>query len=361
MKSSRLAVALAIAAVTVVGARAAHADDADDLTPPGAAPAAQVAPPMFSRALTGNNLRVGVNCAYYFATPETGLNVSVDGALARFADVNGVNVTSYDKHGNESVTWEPTDVSFDVAPGHHHITLNAPGCAADEHDVDIAQFGPTFMSGRLAIDEPELMGAVGSPDGLGFTVGYYQTSFAAQTGTTSGIGEPTAYSSAGATLQGVMVGTTFERRHLAVAVDMMFGLGSTTGTMQQAGIPSTVAAYNDSIFDSRVEARVGYRLPMRSVELAAGTGIGVDIAFQDGTAVHPQANADMPPTGGDFDAYVPLWASLTFKPTCGFGVQASASYDVRPTDTQNDDLSIMLGVVLQPSAACREPVGVTVR
>ena len=110
------------------------------------------------------------------------------------------------------MSWEPTDVAFDLAPGHHRVALAAPGCATPHRHLDIAQLGPTFMQGRLAIDDPSLMGNTGAPDGLSYTFGYYQTSLGAKTSSTTFVDTTTQYTQAPLTLQGGTFGMWFERR-----------------------------------------------------------------------------------------------------------------------------------------------------
>ena len=81
------------------------------------------------------SLRVDVRCADYWATPDRGLLVTVDGVPTTPAGTNGATISGFalDEAGNVSgpySVWTPTDVGFDVAPGPHRVAVDAPGCAS---------------------------------------------------------------------------------------------------------------------------------------------------------------------------------------------------------------------------------------
>src|SRR5438105_7926045 len=74
-----------------------------------------------------DNLRVDVSCADYWASPESGLRVTLDGAPQAPRDVFDVALVGYSKHG-PVVTYAPSDIGFAVEPGVHHLAVDAPGC-----------------------------------------------------------------------------------------------------------------------------------------------------------------------------------------------------------------------------------------
>jgi hypothetical protein len=92
--------------------------------------------------------------------------------------------------------------------------------------------------------------------------------------------------------------------------------------------------------------RAGFRVRLHDAALEAGTGIGGNLAVG--------------PVKTGYDAYAPLWAGLTIKPGCNWGVQLAASYDVFLTSSDHS-VSTTAGLLWQPSNACSEPVGVVVR
>jgi len=171
--------------------------------PPGMAPV--VAPPL-ARSLTGNNLRIGLTCAESFATPDDGLRVSIDGVNQASIGINSVGY----RHP------VPTEVGFDVAPGHHQISIDAPGCERETREFDVAQVGPTYITGRLAISDSSLLGPVGAPDGFGFAFAGFLSSRPAVTNATntSAFGSST-YSLDPSSLDGVMLPMAYPRARAA--------------------------------------------------------------------------------------------------------------------------------------------------
>jgi hypothetical protein len=64
------------------------------------------------------------------------------------------------------------------------------------------------------------------------------------------------------------------------------------------------------------------------------------------------------PAGADASFYVPLWAAFTVKPSCDVGLQLLAQYDVRPTSLSASSAVVGVGLLLQPSDACRQAPGI---
>jgi hypothetical protein len=342
--------AVVLGCVRVAGAQPAE-------TPP--------APPIaaMSRALTGNNLRIGVSCMAYLATPAEGMQVSVDGTPIAAARVNSVTTASTDADGNVSYGTEDTDVGFDVAPGHHRVTLATPDCVVETHDVDIARLGPTFVTGRMQIADPRLRGTTGAPNGLGFALSYIQFAHPKQVGVNDPAFSPSAYATDAMSVSGGMLTTSFSGRHWLFALDSIFATGTANGVASENGIdPSagTTGTYRDRAIDFGMAMRVGPRYPVGNFELAGGLGLGGELRGDSSTSVGGNVFAEGP-SSVSADWYVPAWAQLTYKPTCSFGFQVMASYDVHPTDMDANGLALSAGIVLQPSAACSEPVGVAVR
>ena len=76
--------------------------------------------------------------------------------------------------------------------------------------------------------------------------------------------------------------------------------------------------------------------------------------MHDTTPIGPSDPFAVSPPPTDGDVYVPVWASLTVKPACNFGVQLLASYDVVPGQAVEDRVTIAAGLMFQPSNACAE-------
>ncbi len=72
-------------------------------------------------------------------------------------------------------------------------------------------------------------------------------------------------------------------------------------------------------------------------------------------------SASLPSGDMDADWYVPLWTAVTYKPGCNWGAQLMASYDVHPTSTNEDSRAFLAGLLYQPSAACSDRAGLTLR
>jgi hypothetical protein len=49
-----------------------------------------------------------------------------------------------------------------------------------------------------------------------------------------------------------------------------------------------------------------------------------------------------------------VWAMLTYKPTCSWGVQATVSYEVHPTAIDESAPTLAAGILWQPSRTCSQ-------
>jgi hypothetical protein len=318
-------------------------------------PPSEVAPDVVHVPLT--NLRVSVNCADYWATPERGLRLSIDGVEVA---ANGVDLAS------ETVYWQgrhntheadvvvPTDIGYSVAPGPHHLALAAPGCSSLESELAVSAF-PIAVSGRLPVSDSSLAGTVGAPNGFGFLLGGFTRSLG--TRTTSASVNGTVVSIAPSSIAGGWLASTYEHRHFVLANDIQIGTTNTNGT---ANPPDTTGTepYTGNILDLRFALRVGVRLPLHDVALAAGAGIGVDVLNTSGSVANDPFSTPLDDT--DAEAYIPLWATATYKPSCSFGVQAYAGYDIYLGERAEDAPTFGAALVWQPSASCSEPSGLRV-
>jgi hypothetical protein len=326
-----------------------------------------IAPPLYF----DGNLRVDIHCAESFETRD--LHVTLDGAPLEPLHTNGVSSVAYGKHGVPYEVWSPTDVGFVAPPGLHRVRIAAPGCAPDERDIDIPADYPKFITGRLALSDDSLRGSTGAPDGGGLVLGAFTVARPARTGTQSDLwGGTTAYTVADGSAQGVLFGVSYERRGFVFSHDLGVGWGSLAGTVQTIKSPDGLSAYPGTlpytggfvmISDT---LRIGKRIALHDVALAAGTGIGGDVTVtwrnvdESGVANKSTVFADGPNNTVDADWFVPVWASVTIKPWCDFGLQAVASYDVHPTALDESGLRISAGLLFQPSASCRDAPGVKV-
>ena len=321
------------------------------------------AEPLPMQAYKPDTLRVDVSCADYWATPERGLRVIVDGVARPAQEENGAYATGYTQDGSYT-QWVPTDIGFAVEPGVHHVSIEAPGCAPSVGELTLAPLGPTFVSGRLPIDDDALRGTVAAPNGFGFGFGLYEGTFSLHDGTNDLFHTSYAYDR-GSTTGGV---TTFsyEHRGFAFAYDLAMAGGSITGSarstdpMESSPGPVPFDGWTLQLGNT---LRIGVRHALQHVALAAGTGIGGDLWIVSGH-VHddPTTSAFLANPGGvDVDWYVPAWASVTYKPSCGWGAQLLASYQLHPTAMAESSPVITAGVLFQPSDACSEPPKIVVR
>lgn len=305
------------------------------------------------------NLRVDVHCADYWATPERGLAVTIDGRPERASATNGTTLAAVaiDANGLASgpyTTWEPTDVGFEVTPGAHRLTVEAPGCRSVERDIWVDAQGPSFVSGRLPIDDASLAGTVGAPDGLGLSLGAWRQRLPMPP--TSAL--MTRYEYDDASMIGGSFTFSYERRYFAFAVDTAIGRAQLHGVATYVGanpgvFSDTSSTFTGSVFESRLALRAGVRAPLRSVALAAGSGLGGSVRMTSATLDHAATRA-MPPDDVAPSWFVPLWAALTLKPACDWGAQVLAQYEVHPTSAADNHSIVGAALVWQPSRACSE-------
>jgi hypothetical protein len=315
----------------------------------GAASSVQ-AEPYRARA---ENIHVSVHCADYWATPERGLVVSVDGVPQPAHGENGIPLYASTKSG-PVMHWVPTDIGYAVEPGVHHIALEAPGCSSLAEDVEADSALPISIAGRLPIADDSLRGTTAAPNGFGVAAGVYIGGRGAHVSTDRILQSSFAYDRI--TTTGGALTMSFDRRTLAVAFDMTFASGSTTGTATT--MSSGPQAFTGSAMAFSDQLRVGARQPFGNVALAAGAGVGGHMWLDHSDT---RNNASLPAGDVDVDWYVPLWTSVTYKPACSWGAQVLASYDVHPTSTNENSPSFLAGLLYQPSVACSDRPGLTVR
>jgi hypothetical protein len=299
------------------------------------------------------NLHVSVSCADYWAGADR-LEVRVDGVLVRAAGENGAPAVETASDGSSYTTWVTTDVSYALAPGIHHLAISAPGCSALEQDVDTTSGIPISVSGRLPVDDPALRGPTGAPNGIGVATGLFLGGRGAHTATNDIFDTSYAYDRIATT--GGYLTMSLERRGFAFAYDMLVAKGDTTGMMTAS---SGATGFTGSVVQVGMAARVGMRQRFDSIAFAEGFGFGGGMWIH---SVNPAGMATTaPPTEIDGDYYVPLWGELTYKPSCSWGAQVLASYDVHPGSSNEDMPALMAGVMWQPNSACADAGGLALR
>jgi hypothetical protein len=316
-------------------------------------------------AYPGGALRIDVTCADYWATPERGLTVAVDGVSYPALGENGMSgfeLAVYHHIATPIWTWTPTDIGYSAAVGPHHISVAAPGCAPLDADVTIGPLRPAVVTGRLPISDSMLSGPTGAPNGFGITIGAFTRAQPSHASTNDLFSA--AYTFDSTTVQGAAVSTSVEHRALAVAWDFAFGTAASSGTSAYEGdFPTeshTPIPFTGDEYAMRGAFRIGARLPLQEVALAGGAGLGGDVVITSETAAQNGSLA-LPPSGVDADWFIPLWAQLTIKPSCNWGAQLYASYDVHPTASGESAPEFGAGIMYQPSAACSDPAGLVVR
>lgn len=291
------------------------------------------------------NLRLSIACGdVWGSTPDDGLTVQIDGAAL---DAN--NVTD-------------RGAAYVVAPGHHHVQLAVPGCEPSTFDFDADAMHSTHASGRLVLDDWWRGGTAGSPNGFGVTIGaWFQPTPGGAAGD-SVFNQSESYDG-GHTAGGAFISFSRERRYFVTASDVTLAGGSTSGTVTGTGGGTVRPSqpFTASVFDNRYQFRIGARLPLHDVALAAGTGVGLEWWITSGQFNPPTNTSGLfAPDGPDATFYLPMWASATIKATCNWGVQALGQYDVHPSSMDTNGFSFGAGIIYQPSASCSEQPGVQV-
>ena len=306
----------------------------------------------YSPAAFGGNLRVDLQCADYFATYDSGLRVTIDGTPSSFVAMNGEIVTSYTRHGVPIDSWVPTDAGYVATPGRHHVDVSAPGCGSYSTELDVPTIGPRFIEGWLETTGPALRGTAAAPNGFTNLLGAYVTMRSGERGGIAFGQQSIGYRLDQTQFTGLYYAAAFERRHFVVGMDLELGAGTIAGDVQNES--ATVDALH-----SGGRLRFGYRFPLHDLAISVGSGVGADIWSLANW--HGADNVLAKPSPLEGDWYVPLWASVTYKPSCNWGVQVTASYDLQPTDPSASEPTVEGGIIYQPNDACSQPVGVTVR
>ena len=298
-----------------------------------------------------DNLYVDVGCADFWANPEHGLQVTVDGVVQEPRGENGVPVIGFTTSGPYS-DWVPTDISYYVPPGTHDIGIDAPGCAPSMQQI-VFGLAPVYIAGRLPVTDDSLRGSTGAPDGFGVLLGAYNQQRGPHLGNRDLFGTQFAYDNDSAT--GVWLSTSYEHRGLAFALDLLTGGGSMSGTATTAnGTP----AFTGSTLEMGGALRLGGRLRFGNLALSAGAGVGGSLWIAHADMV---AGTNSIPNEADGDWYVPVWSTLTYKPSCNWGAQVLAQYQLHPGSTNEDAPTIGAGLLWQPVSACSDRVGIVVR
>ena len=351
MHSSRVAAAVLVIAVTA--------------GPAAASPPSGLATQLYDHG----NLRVALACAdSYLVSTRTGLRVYVDGDLVDELATNGHSYVTTDEDGDVETEWAPTDIGFLVAPGRHHLRIEAPDCLPDERDLDLAADHAERVTGRLGVRDPALATPTGAPSWYSFVIGGVYAPLGPTRGTGGDGSFGSSYTVASTSQQGLLVSGGIERRHFALWIDETFGWGSTTGMVAWRQPPVGTGSqgpfvYHGSLLANGLAVRVGARVPLGPVALAVGGGLGGTLIdyLESNVATAPTTVAPIGPEGPAFDWYIPLWAAVTLKPSCNWGVQAIASYEVDPSNGFAGSLALLGGLELQPAGACSEPAHVDVR
>ena len=367
----RLALALLASASPALAQPAAT--PSSDATPTTVETVKPEAATLRPRLYRKGNLRLSIMCAETWATPDSGLTLTVDGAAVAPQRINGrwsfyadSPISGDDDDGVDVVdtgeVWNPTDVGYLLAPGQHHVQIEAPGCSPAAFDMAAYPDHAQHANGRLAVTDWSLMGPVGAPNGWGLVIGGWYGPVPMGPKANS-IFNQTAAFDAGRTTTGTIVSFSIERRHLVLAVDDAFASGSTGGTVSGQSISgggSTTQAFTGSAYFSNSQLRFGARLPLHDLALLAGSGIGLQWWESSATIAGSQTSGLFAPDGMDSSFYVPLWAGVTVKPACSWGFQVMGQYDVHPAATDTDGFDVMGGILFQPSDSCSEPAGVHV-
>jgi hypothetical protein len=221
---------------------------------------------------------------------------------------------------------------------------------------DVYRVEPSAWVGLPADEQPEAIAPsrlepVGA-DGAGTTIGWFSRAYPGPASGTNGNVFPTNYTADPSHANGLWISGSRTHGSTVVAGDLGLGGGSFSG-MAQSESGGQWVPYTTTYGGLALDIRVGKQLAWRNVALAGGVGVGGAVwggpsSYDMSTFVFVQ-----PPDEPVVDLYLPLWASLTIKTSCDWGVQAMASYDVRPLDTTTSSPSFGVGLEWQPASACR--------
>jgi hypothetical protein len=196
------------------------------------------------------------------------------------------------------------------------------------------------------ISDPDLMGTVGAPNGFGLTLGVLGTPATRGPNSGDGFFDSSYTYDPGHTAYSGWLSTSWERRGFELAFDLSFGTGATSGTAMQGG---TTKSFTGTTYRFSQTFRIGKRIALRDVSLAAGLGLGWD------SWINSNDIDSVGPSEPDASWYVPVWASATIKPACNWGVQVLGEYDVHPTAGDNNGMGFGVGWIYQPNDACSQP------
>jgi hypothetical protein len=191
-------------------------------------------------------------------------------------------------------------------------------------------------------------------DGFGHTFGYYTAPYQGPTSGMSGDVFPTAFSAGSSQAQAFWYALSYERGSNVLALDYRIGGGSLSGTAINTQDHSAPVGYTLDYVATGLTARIGKRITFDSAELAAGAGLAGAL-FVGHSSVDegaPIASMFVEPPGTSGDVSVPVWASLTVKPSCNWGVQGLAEYDLRPFTDAPASPAFAVGLIYQPASAC---------
>ncbi|MFT3697001.1 MAG: hypothetical protein QM831_27920 [Kofleriaceae bacterium] len=310
------------------------------LVPAVAAAEPQVMPYLY----TSGNLRVQMACAETDLSPDSGLAVDVDGIRQTALRVNGDVGVGVDENGVEYSTWTSTDTGFLVEPGHHRIAVSGPGCAPSVADVDVPSTHSEMMTGRLAISDSSLKGTLGAPNGFGFMLGFVSSPSPKGPGTNDIFQQSFQYDG-GYRAYGGAFNFEHQRRNLYVSWDTAFTIGSISGVTTSG---SSSNAFTGSAYRITQALRIGPRVALHDIAIAGGGGLGYEAWLADG---QNSTTLDKP-DGPDGSWFIPAWVSVMVKPSCNWGFEGIAEYDIHPTADDSNGMTFTAGVMFQPSDSC---------
>ncbi|HEY8040693.1 MAG TPA: hypothetical protein VIF15_12900 [Polyangiaceae bacterium] len=313
------------------------------------------------------NLRVAVHCAEreWIQTPETGLEVLVDGKAAgeKALKTNIVSTMGVQTVNNTQVPvvlQNATDVGYLVHPGDHHLSIRVPDCAPIEADVKVSGTHAVNVEGDMEVSRDMLKGPVGAPWGGAWLLGAYYSGVPNTVFTKTG--ETVTVNGSPAAIGGTL-GFTYEHRYFTMGVLYDVGSASYSGHVHNdkptSGTGSPDADFTGSQFQMLVELRAGARLPLRYVALMGGSGIGGAMWIASATVANSGANVT-PPNSLSGTWHLPLWAAVDLKPFCDWGLQVGGAYNFDPTDSAGSYAMLNAGLIWQPNPSCSRTAAVQV-